>query len=450
MQSNPSTRRTFLQQSGVLAGAALGAAVMAGRVHAAEDNTIKIALVGCGGRGTGAASQALSTKGPTKLVAMADAFADRLNTSRHSLAKQLAEKMDVPPERQFVGLDAYRKAIDAVSPGGVVILATAPAFRPIHLEYAVSQGCNVFMEKSFAVDAAGVRRVLRAGQEAEKKNLKIAGGLMCRHNVLVEEAVRRIHDGAIGEIVTAHAYRTQGAAGHHARRPNESEFAYQIRNFSLFTWGNGSIFIDFMIHDLDLCCWLKGAWPVSAQGQGGRQVRTEADDMYDHVNVEYTFADGTRLVAQSRHISGCWDCFIDVIHGVKGSANLCSYGEGANRPRLYKSYRQTPENLIWQGDKRIANACGNSYQREHDLLFAAIREDKPWNETERCAKAAMTGILGRMVVESGKRITWDEAMASNVELAPGLDRLTFDSPAPVLPDADGRYPIAMPGFTKVL
>jgi predicted dehydrogenase len=449
MKTEQSTRRKFLQTSGVLAGAALAGAISQ-RAYAAEDNTIKIALVGCGGRGSGAAAQAMSTQGPTKLVAMADAFADRLDSSRRALEKNFAKQMDVPPERQFVGLDAYRKAIEVVAPGGVVLFATPPAFRPIHVEYAVAKGCHVFMEKSFAVDAAGVRRVLKAGEEAQKKNLKIAGGLMCRHNVLVEEAVRRIHDGAIGEIVTAWAYRTQGRMGRRARRPHETEFAYQVRNFSHFTWGNGSYYLDNLIHDLDLCCWLKGAWPVSAQGQGGRQIRTLPYEYFDHFSVEYTFPDGTRLSAQGRCMADCWDCFTDEIHGVKGSANLCSYGEGANRPRLYKAYNQTPENLIWRGDKRITNACGNSYQREHDLLFAAIRQDQPYNETERCAKAAMVGILGRMVVESGQRIAWDEALASNVELAPGLERLTFDSPPPVVPDAQGDYPIAMPGVTKVL
>jgi myo-inositol 2-dehydrogenase / D-chiro-inositol 1-dehydrogenase len=449
MRDNQPTRRKFLQQSGVLAGAALAGAIST-RAYAAEDNTIKIALVGCGGRGTGAAAQAMSTKGPTRLVAMADAFSDRLASSRQSLDKQMADKLDVPPDRQFIGLDAYRKAIDAVAPGGLVILATPPGFRPIHLEYAVAQDCHVFMEKSFAVDAPGVRRVLAAGQEAAKTNLKIAGGLMCRHNVLVEEAVRRVHEGAIGEVITAWCYREHGPAGCRARRPGESELAYQIRNYSGFTWCNGSFFLDFLIHDLDLCCWLKDAWPVSAQAQGGRQVRTTPDQTFDHYAVEYTFPDGTHLMAQGRHMPDCWESFRDVIHGTKGSASLCSYGEWANHPRLYKDYNQTKASLIWQGDKRTTDACGHSYQREHDLLFEAIRQDKPYNEAERCAKAAMTGILGRMAAESGKQIAWNEAMASNLELAPGLEQCTLDSPAPVMPDAAGRYPIAMPGITKVL
>ncbi len=450
MYNGRSTRRKFFQQSGGVVTAATLASAISGRAYAAEDNTIAIALVGCGGRGSGAAAQALKTRGPTKLAAMADAFANRLDLSRRSLAKRHAEKVDVPPERQFIGLDAYRKAIDAVAPGGVVILATPPAFRPIHLEYAVAKGCHVFMEKSFAVDVPSVRRLLKAGEEAARKNLKIAGGLMCRHNRLVEEAVRRMHEGTIGDIVTAWACRTHGAAGRGARRPGESELAHQIRNFQLFTWGNGSIFMDYMIHDLDLCCWIKNAWPVSAQGQGGRQSPTTPGQMFDHYAIEYTFPDGTRMMAQGRHIAGCWDRFADTIHGAAGSAYICSWGDGANRPKLYKSHVQTPENVIWRGDKQIAGACAESYQREHDLLFEAIREDKPYNETDRCAKANLTAILGRAAFESGRQITWEELMASDLELAPGLDQFTLDSTPPVLPDSEGRYPIAMPGVTKAL
>ena len=222
-----------------------------------------------------------------------------------------------------------------------------------------------------------------------------------------------------------------------------SEMAHQIRNYSNFTWLNGSFLLDWLIHNLDVCCWVKDAWPVSAQGQGGRQVRTEPDQLFDHYAVEYSFADGTRLLAQGRHIAGCWDFFGGVIHGAKGSAIL---GEGQSQPRIYKGHSQTPENLIWQ----YKGPPCNHYQYEHDLLFEAIRQDKPYNETERCAKAAMTGILGRMAAESGKQITWDEAMASNLELAPGLDQFTMESNPPVMPDAQGRYPIAMPGTTKVL
>jgi len=440
----PSTsRREFLKKtSGALAGATLAGAIGA-RAYSAEQNTIRIALVGCGGRGTGAAVNALSTKGPTQLVVMADVFDNRLQTSLKSLSSQFPGQLDVPRDRRLPGLDGYKKAIDAIAPGGVVILATPPAFRPIHLEYAVARGCHVFMEKSFAVDAPGIRRVLKAGELATKKKLKIAGGLMSRHYTPLELAVSKLHEGIIGEVITCWAYREHGPVGLAPKPPGFSELAHQIRNYSCFTWLNGSFILDWLIHNIDVCCWCKNAWPVSAQGQGGRQVRTQPDQLFDHYSVEYTFPDGTRLLAQGRHMDNCWGFFGDIIHGSKGSAVL---GEGIPRPRIFKGHLQTSENVIWEYDGPRHNA----YQNEHDLLFEAIRKDIPYNEAERSAYAAMAGILGRMAAESGQMITWEQAMASNLELAPGLDRYTIESDPPVKPNTQGRYPIAMPGQTKVL
>ncbi len=263
------SRRDFLKQSTTaVAGASLASAI-ATRSYAAEDNTIKIALVGCGGRGTGAAVNALSTAGPTKLVAMADVFPYKVKQKQESLKTQFPDKVEVSADCQYVGTDAYKKAIDQIAPGGVVILATPPAFRPLHLEYAVSKGVNVFMEKSFAVDAPGVRRVLKAGEEATKKNLKIAGGLMSRHSVPLEQAIQKLHEGMIGELITCWAYRMHGPVGFKPRANDESELANQIHNYSCYTWLNGSFILDWLIHNLDVCCWAKDAWPVSAQGQGG-------------------------------------------------------------------------------------------------------------------------------------------------------------------------------------
>jgi predicted dehydrogenase len=442
-QSISTSRREFLKQSsGVLAGAALAGAINV-RAHAGESNTLKIALVGCGGRGTGAAENALSTQGPTQLVAMADAFNDRLQSSLNYLRGKFVKQVDVPQDRQFLGLEGFQKAIDIVAPGGVVLLATPPAFRPIHVVHAVARGCHVFMEKAFAVDAPGVRRILQAGKEAEKKNLKVAGGLMSRHSQPLAEAIGQLHQGLIGNLVTCWAYRVHGPVPFSNQRPGENELAHQIRNFHCFTWLNGSFLLDWLIHNLDVCCWCKDAWPVSAQGQGGRQVRTNPDQLFDHYAVEYHFPDGTRLFAQGRHIDNCWGFFGDVIHGAKGSAVL---GEGVSDPRIFKGYNQTPQEVIW----RYKGPPCNQYQVEHDLLFDAIRTNKPYNEAERSAYAAMTGILGRMAAESGQMITWQEAMASNLELAPGLDNYTMDTKPPVVPDAHGAYPVAMPGQTKVL
>jgi predicted dehydrogenase len=443
-QESSGSRREFLKDTGsIFAGVALARAI-GSRAYAGEDNTIKIALVGCGGRGTGAAADALQTKGPTKLVAAADVFEDRVtNAVKNVSQRSSSEKIDVPEGRQFVGFDGYRKAIDSVGPDGVVLLATPPAFRPLHLEYAVKKGCHVFMEKSFAVDAPGIRRVLKAGKEAEKKNLKIAGGLMSRHYVPLEQALEQLHKGIIGDLITCWAYREHKPVGYSPKPAGMSELMHQIRNYSNFTWLNGSFLLDWLIHNLDVCCWCKDAWPVSAQGQGGRQTRTKNDQLFDHYAVEYHFPDGTRLFAQGRHMDNVWGFFGNIIHGTTGSAVL---GEGVPQPRIFKGHRQNSEDVIW----RYEGKRWNAYTHEHDLLFEAIRKNKPYNETERCAYAAMTGILGRMAAESGQMITWDQAMASDLELAPGLDDYTLDSEPPVKPDANGKYPIAMPGQTKVL
>lgn len=446
IKSTVTTRRSFLKTtSTAAAGAALAGALATPRPgYCAEANTIKVALVGCGGRGTGAAAQALSTEGPVKLWAMADVFENRLSKSQQSLAQQHAAKMDVPQERRFIGFDAYKHAIDSLGKGDVVLLATAPAFRPIHLEYAVQKGVNVFMEKSFAVDGPGIRRVLKAGELAKEKNLKIAGGLMSRHYVPLEEAMDQIHNGRIGEVIYANAYRMHDPVGIKPREAGMSELAYQISNYSCFTWLNGSFIVDWLIHNIDVCCWAKNDWPVVVQGMGGRQVREDADQLFDHYTAEYTFADGTRLLAQGRHISNCWGFFGAQILGAKGLGVL---GEMQPKPRLWEGYKQRSEKQIWsyQGPP-----CDH-YQREHNLLIDAIRNDKPYNETERCAKSCLTAIMGRMACESGQAITFEDALASNKALAPDLEKITsFDSPAPVVTDATGHYPIAMPGRTQVL
>jgi len=441
-RSKQQSRRRFLGVSGGLAAGSALASAWLPRAHAAENNELKVALIGCGGRGTGAAHNALSTAGPTKLWAMADVFENRMKGSIANLEKNHADKIALE-DRRYVGFDAYRKAIDAIAPGGVALLCTPPAFRPLHLEYAVERGCHVFMEKSFGVDAPGVRRVIKAGQAAAAKNLKIAGGLMSRHYRPLEEAVAQIHQGAIGDVITCWAYRCHGPVGFSPKPAGATEMAHQIRNYSCFTWLNGSFLLDWLIHNLDVCCWVKNAWPISAQGQGGRQQRTQPDQLFDHYAVEYSFEDGTRLFAQGRHMADCWGFFGDVIHGTKGAAVL---GEGITDPKIYRGHRIVPENVIW----RYQGPPHNHYQHEHDLLFAAIREDRPYSEAERCAYAAMTGILGRMACESGKEITWKDALASTVELAPGIEQFTLDSPPPVVPDEHGKYPVAIPGFTKVL
>jgi predicted dehydrogenase len=445
--SNRQSRRTFLKTTSTALAATAVAGALPRPGYAAENNTIKLALIGCGSRGTGAAANALSTRGPTQLWAMADAFAHRLASSLQTLSRQFGQQVQVPPERQFVGLDGFKKAMDCLGPGDVVLLATPPAFRPIHLDYAVDKGLHVFMEKSFAVDAPGIRRVLRAGQRAQQKNLKIATGLMWRHDPARAEAIQRIHDGAIGELILLRTYRMHGPVGYTPRQPGQTELAHQIANYNCFTWLNGGFFVDWLIHNIDICCWAKNALPVAAQGMGGRCARTEPDQLFDHYLVEYVFADGARLFAQGRHVRNCWDIFSDFVSGTRGSGVLMENLARAN-PRLYKSQVQTPENELW----RYRGPTPDPYQVEMDLLFDAIRNDKPYNEVERSALACMTAILGRMAIESGQWLTWDQAFNSNLELAPGLESLTLESEPPesARPDAQGRYPLAVPGRTKAL
>lgn len=438
------SRREFLRTTTAAAGAAALTRAIEVRAHAAQDGTLDVALVGCGGRGTGAVANALSTAGPMRLVAMADVLPDRLHGSLDTLTQQFPEKVEVPPDRRFLGFNAFKQAVDLLPRDGIVILTTPPAFRPIHLAYAVERGVHVFMEKSFAVDPPGVRRVLQAGRVAQQKNLKIAGGLMSRHSRAIEETVRRIREGAIGDIILASAYRMHGSVGFQARRAGESELAHQIRNYSNFTWLNGSFLLDWLIHNLDVCCMVKDAWPVTAQGQGARRVRSEPDQLFDQYFVEYGFPDGTRMVAQGRHMNSCHDSWGCVIHGTLGIAEL---GEGVSKPRLFKGHRMQPANLLWQWRE----AAPNPYQEEWDRFVRAIRQNEPYNETDRCARAAMVGILGRLAVESGRQLSWDEALASEVELAPGLESVqSLDAAAPVQPDAQGRYPLPVPGVTPVV
>lgn len=437
------TRRDLLKAAGKTAAATALAASVARPGYTAESNEIKVALIGCGGRGTGAASQALSTAGPVKLVAMGDVFPQRLENSLKILQGKHGDRVDVPPDRQFIGMDAFKKIMDSLDKGSLVLLTTPPAFRPLHVEYAIEKNLHVFMEKSFGVDAPGVRRILKAGEAAKQKNLKVASGLMSRHYLPLEQAVEKIHGGLIGDVITAWAYREHHPVGLKPRPANSSELAHQIANYSCFTWLNGTFFLDWLIHNIDICCWVKDAWPVSVQGMGGRQTRTAPDQLFDHYSAEYTFPDGTRLLAQGRHMENCWGFFGDVIQGAKGSAVL---GEGVSDPRIYKGHKQSTEDIIW----RYEGPKCDHYQREHDLLFDAIRNDKPYNESERAAKACLTSIMGRMACESGKLITWDDAFNSTLELAPGLDQLTWDGTPPVQPDANGKYPIAMPGHTQVL
>jgi len=435
------SRREFLGQTGRLVASSALAGVATVPAYAAEDNTIRIALVGCGGRGSGAVGNALSSKnGPAKLVAMADVFEDRITRSYKALSEQFGRRIDVPPERRFVGFDAYRKAIDCLRPGDVMIQATHSAFRPTHVKYAVSKGVNVFMEKSFAPDPGGTQQILRLGEEAAKKNLKIGCGLMCRHSSARQALIQKIRDGAMGDIQLIRAYRMDPGARLGPFEGGQSELLWQIRRPYFFLWVSSAWFIEMMIHQVDECCWIKDAWPVSAQGLGGREPRTKDCSQNLHTYaIEYTFPDGTKALVNSRAVSHCHNEFATFVHGTKCAAQF-SGNVHAPTVHIYKDQRIAKSNIGWRPQKEKVSP----YQVEWDVLLEAIREDRPHNEVRRAAYANLASIMGRAAIHTGKIITWDEMLASNFKFCPNVD-FTYDSPAPVQADEQGRYPVPIPG-----
>ncbi|HEY3913585.1 MAG TPA: Gfo/Idh/MocA family oxidoreductase [Verrucomicrobiae bacterium] len=427
-------RRNFLKTTSTLAAAA----AIAPGVFAAGDDTLKLALIGCGGRGSGAANQALSTDAPLKLVAMADAFKDRLDDSYNALKANHADRVDVQEDNKFVGFDAYQHAIAMAD---VVILATPPGFRPPHFEEAVRQGKHIFMEKPVAVDAPGVRKVLAAAEEAKKKNLKVAVGLQRHHQKGYLETIQRLHDGAVGDIVAMRCYWNGNSPWVRERKKLEeaagrplTEMEYQMRNWYYFVWLCGDHINEQHIHNLDVINWVKKGHPVRAWGMGGREVRKGIDngEIFDHHAVEFEYADGTRLSSQCRHIPGCWDNVSEHVQGTKGLCDVSSFRIEGEMPYHFN-----------------ATGSRDPYQQEHDDLFNAIRRDIPYNETAAYgAYSTMTAIMGRMATYSGKEIAWDDAINSQIDTMPKV--LGWDADTPTKPDATGHYPIPVPGKTVVI
>lgn len=429
-QPETSSRRGFLKATSAMA--VTSGLALARSAHAAGSDEIRIALIGCGGRGTGAAAQAMNTEANVKLVAMADAFRERLDLSFNSLKENHRQRMDVPEERKFVGLDAYQKAIDAGT--DMVLLCTPPGFRPLQFEAAVKAGKHVFMEKPLATDAPGIRRVMAANEQAKQKGLLVAVGFHLRHEAKHREIVRRIHDGAIGRVKFLRAYFNSSGVWVRDRQPGDTEMKYQIRNWYYFTWVCGDHIVEQHVHDLDACNWIMNAHPVKAQGMGGRQVRIgpRFGEIFDHHAVEFTYEDGTKMFSCCRHIPNCWNSFSQHAHGVKGVADIQGHGTAILT-------------VDGQPPKRWRRA-EDGHQTEQNDLFAALVQGRPYNEAGYGASSTMTAILGRMATYSGQVVNWDEAINSDLSLVP--ERLAWDADPPVKPDENGIYACAVPGVTK--
>jgi predicted dehydrogenase len=450
------TRRELIKTSGqIAAAAALTSSILPG-LYAGESNTIQFALVGCGGRGTGAAADGLRTKsGPTKLVAMADVFPAKLQKSFKDLREvdegALAPQMDVPEDRKFIGFDGYKKAMDCLKPGDVVLLTTPPAFRWVQFSYAISKGLNVFMEKPTTVDGPTTRKMLDLAAESVKRNLKVGVGLMCRHCKARGELYDRIQSGEIGDIVLLREYRMashQTAKEFTKKKPAEmpSELLFQIQMFHSFLWASGGAYSDFLIHNIDECCWMKNDWPVEAKGLGGRHYRGDnVDQNFDTYAVEYTFKDGSKLQLDGRGMDGAYSEFASYAHGTKNSALISIGGHSPATCAIYKGQKVGSKNdLVW----RFGQDEPNPYQLEWDDLIDAIRQDKPYNEAERGAKASLVTSMGRMAAHTAQVVTYDDILNSEHEFAPDVDKLTLDGPAPLIADAEGKYPVPVPGLNK--
>ncbi|TWT55049.1 Inositol 2-dehydrogenase [Rubripirellula amarantea] len=430
-EQNSTDRRSFLKNSSaVAAGAALSTSI-AQTAHAAGSDEIKFVVVGIGGRGSGAAANIFESKGNVKLVAVADAFADKAESALKSLSRgKYKDKIDVPADRIFTGLDGYKAAIDVDC--DLVVIATPPAFKPQQFEYAVNKGRHIFMEKPVASDAPGVKRVLASVEESKKKNLMVGIGLQRRHEPQYMETIARIHDGAIGDVVAQRVYWNGGGIWYRNRKPDANEMQFQVNNWYHFNWLCGDQICEQHIHNLDVGCWVKGDYPVECNGMGGREQRMGGDptksQIFDHTCCEYTFKDGTKMFSQGRHLAGSWQYVGEAVHGTKGTADPSGRIEGPN---------------AWEfAGKRL-----NGHQQEQHDLIEALMRGEIYNEGEYGAKSTFTAILGREACYSGKIVKWDELMEKGRDLAPGIDNYSLDGEVPesARPDDEGKYPIPTPG-----
>jgi predicted dehydrogenase len=377
---------------------------------------------------------------------MADIFENKLTGSYDRLKKRFPAQVDVPEDRKFIGFDGYKKALDCLKAGDVAIFATYPAFRWVHFGHAIQKGVNVFMEKPVTVDGPTTRKMFKLAEEATNKNLKVGVGLMIRHCRGRRELEQRIRQGEIGDIITMRAYRMSGPISSFRSEPKPegiSELLYQIQRSVSFLWASGGCFSDFYIHQIDECSWMKGGWPVRAQATGGRHYRGDfIDQNLDQYSVEYTYPDGAKLFFYGRCMTGCYNEFASYAHGAKGSAIITTARHSPGKVRTFRGQQLDNEsNLIWA----YPQPEESPYQLEWNDLIDAIRQDKPYNEAKRGAEASLVTSMGRMAAHTGQTISYEEILNHKQEFAPDVAKLTMDSPAPLQPGSDGKYPVPMPG-----
>ena len=418
------TRRTFIQTT----AAATAAFALRGGVHAAGSDVIRVGLVGCGGRGTGAASDCLRGSDGVELVALGDVVPDRLARCREQLAKAAAESADfaakytVTDERCFTGFDAYERVL--ASDIHLVILATPPGFRPAHLAASVAAGKHIFTEKPVAVDAAGVRSVLATCELARQKGVAIGAGTQRRHQAEYLATIRRIQDGAIGDVMSGQVFWNQGGLWSREKRPEWSDTEWQIRNWLYFTWLSGDHIVEQHVHNIDVANWVLGAHPVKATGVGGRQARVEPQygHIYDHFAVDFEYANGARVLSMCRQIAGTKNRIAEHFLGTKGRFDAAGRIEGPNA-------------WTWQApEERV-----NPYVQEHTDLVASLRAGNPYNELKEIAASNLAAIMGREAAYTGQEITWDEMLSADQDLMP--PEVTFG--------ALDVPPVAMPGRTTL-
>jgi predicted dehydrogenase len=429
-----SDRRLFFKQSTAIAGATALSASVAKTAHAAGSDQIRIVLIGCGGRGKGAMMNIFKSKGNVKLVAVHDAFAENAQRALKLLGrKAYADKIDVTPDHVFSGLEGYKAAIDVDC--DLVVIATPPGFKPQQFEYAVKKGRHIFMEKPVASDPAGIRRVLKSVEESKRKGLMVGIGLQRRHEPQYRETIKRIHDGAIGEVISQQVYWNGSGIWYRNRKENQNEMQFQCNNWYHFNWLCGDQIVEQHIHNLDVGCWVKNMYPVQCNGMGGREQRMGGDasksQIFDHTFCEYTFSDGSKMFSQGRHLNGSWTHTGEHAQGTKGTADPSGWIKGEN---------------AWEFTGKRLNG---HQQEQHDLIEALMRGDI-YNEGEYGAHSTFTAILGREACYSGKTIKWDDLLERGGDLAPGIDDFTLESQVPksARPDENGMYPVPVPGKYK--